>query len=154
MGNMELPLRELHLPDSISFWPLAIGWWIVLGFCLFLILLSIIVIRKINRPTMKKQAKKTLDNIEKTYLETDDALACLTEISAFLRRVMLSQKDFPDSAGLTGLAWLQLLDKPLKTHEFSQGVGQILLAGPYSPKVENQEVTKLIELCSRWVRAL
>ena len=34
MDPEQIPLRDLHLPDAISWWPLAPGWWIVLGLAL------------------------------------------------------------------------------------------------------------------------
>ena len=30
MDETTLPLRDLHLPDPIGWWPLAPGWWFVL----------------------------------------------------------------------------------------------------------------------------
>ncbi len=27
MEPSELPLRDLHLPDAVGWWPLAPGWW-------------------------------------------------------------------------------------------------------------------------------
>ena len=32
-----LPLRDIHLPDPIGWWPLAPGWWGVLGLVLLII---------------------------------------------------------------------------------------------------------------------
>jgi len=26
----ELPLKDIHLPDAITWWPLAIGWWLLI----------------------------------------------------------------------------------------------------------------------------
>jgi len=149
-----LPLKDIHLPDPISFWPLAFGWWIVAGIVIFLIFLSLLLFRKLSETTLKSEAKNKLQVIEKNFLETDDALVCLTEISALLRRITLSQKATDNVAGLTGEAWLQFLDQPLKTAEFSQGAGQILLTGPYSLEVDKTQVMKLIQLSAKWVNVL
>lgn len=153
---MELPLRDIHLPDEISIWPLALGWWVVIALAFASILICFLIVRQILKPTLKKQAKTTLAEIEKKFLETEDATICITEISAFLRRVTLSQKLEPSQskAGLKGVLWLKLLDQPLKKPEFSEGCGQILLTGPYSKKVEPSDVGNLIHLCHKWVEAL
>ena len=151
---MELPLREIHLPDPVSVWTLAIGWWIVFGLILTLIFISFTVVRKLLKPTLKKQAKKLLGEIEKSFLETGDATHCIAAISVFLRRIVLSQKHSEILAGLTGVAWLKLLDQQLKEPEFSQGIGQILLTGPYSLKADQSEVLGVIQLCKKWVNTL
>ena len=31
MDPTQIPLRDLHLPDAIGWWPLAPGWWIVIA---------------------------------------------------------------------------------------------------------------------------
>lgn len=150
----ELPLKDIHLPDPISWWPVAIGWWLALGLGILLILAGYIIVRRSLRPTLRKQALKALDRIENTFHSTEDAAQCLSELSALLRRVVLSQKHSLSPAGLTGKAWLEFLDKPLETPEFSQGVGQILLAGPYQPKVDKKDLSQLLQLCRKWVNCL
>lgn len=150
----ELPLRDIHLPDPISWWPLAFGWWLAFGAGCVLILATYILLRKYFKPTLRKEAINTLDCIEKTFHAHEDAVASLCELSTFLRRAMLSQKNAIDIAGVTGEAWLELLDQQLASHEFSQGVGRILLHGPYLPAVDKQEVTALFHLCRRWVKTL
>ena len=115
----ELPLRDIHLPDPISWWPLAFGWWLAFGVVFLLILLAVVIIKRRLKPTLKKQAATALDIIEKEFYETEDGAQCLSELSVLLRRAILSQHPLK-SAGLTGKAWLELLDQPLKEPEFSK----------------------------------
>lgn len=154
MEGMELPLRDIHLPDSISWWPLAPGWWIVLGMVMLLILLIDIIDKKYFKPNLKRQALKALKNIEESFHVHDDATQCVSELSALLRRVVISQNLPIKMAGLTGQSWLELLDQQLGKSEFSQGVGQLLLTGPYQPQVEKKNVTQLIHLCRKWMNCL
>lgn len=151
---MDLPLRDIHLPDPVSWWPLAFGWWLVFSGVVLLILAAVMVLKRLLKPTLKKEASKALDHIERTFLENDDASQCLSELSTFLRRAMLSRKDSSKVAGVTGEAWLDLLDAPLGEHAFSQGIGRILLTGPYVPQVDKEEVVDLIQLCRQWVKTL
>jgi hypothetical protein len=151
---MELPLRDIHLPDKVVTGVIPIGWWVVIGLLLLFIIVCYLSIKLILKPTLKKQARKTLSEIENTFKENQNVMICITEISAFLRRVTISQGQKSSTAGLKGVSWLQLLDKPLSKPEFSEGAGQILLTGPYRPQVESVDVEKLIELCKRWVEAL
>ena len=151
---LNLPLRDIHLPDPISWWPLALGWWLLIGLVIVLIVLSAIAIKKVLKQTLKKQAIKHLKHIEDSFQSSEDGLKCVADLSVLVRRVVLSQKGFEKSAGVIGEAWLKLLDTPLKAPEFSQGVGQLLVNGPYQSQVESHEVAELIRLCRKWVQCL
>lgn len=146
----ELPLRDIHLPDSISWWPPAIGWWILLG----VICVGIIVLLWLSRPTLKKEALKALHRIEKEFLQTGNAEKSMSELSVLFRRVVMSQKNSMKSGGVTGNAWLALLDKQINETEFSNGMGQILLTGPYQRRIEKESVSEIIKLCRKWVKSL
>jgi len=56
-------LRDIHLPDAISWWTPAIGWWILLA----LVIAAFIVLPKIYRrmtyTSLNKVANTTLQNI-------------------------------------------------------------------------------------------
>lgn len=147
----DLPLRDIHLPDPISWWPLALGWWFVAAATLLLITLTLFVIYRLVRQSTKKQANKVLKEIEATFQQTNNGAQCIAELSILLRRVVITRN--PKSAGVTGKAWLQLLDDP-NTQEFSQGLGQILLTAPYQPSVDSEEVSALIKLCRKVVNQL
>ena len=34
MDPEQIPLRDLHLPEAIGWWPLAPGWWILIAIAL------------------------------------------------------------------------------------------------------------------------
>lgn len=151
---IDLPLRDIHLPDPVSWWPLAIGWWILLGTILVAIGLIVFYIRKYFQPTLKKKAALTLNSIQKNFQEGKNAAQSLAELSAFLRKATLSQNPHANMAGIIGQEWLEVLDRSLDKPEFSQGVGRILLKGPYQPQASQEEVAALIELCRKWIARL
>ncbi|MBA3602279.1 MAG: DUF4381 domain-containing protein [Parachlamydiaceae bacterium] len=150
----ELPLRDIHLPTSISWWPPAVGWWILLLVILFMLALAFFLIKSYLKPTLKKQARKQLSSIEQMFQSNGNATLCLSELSIFLRRIVLCQNHPEPIAGVTGTAWLTFLDQSLDTPEFSQGSGQILLKGPYQRFVEKDDVVQFIQLCHKWVDRL
>lgn len=153
--NMNLPLRDIHLPEAISWWPLAVGWWIVIGGFFILLLAASLFFWRLLKPNLRKEAATTLVSIESAFQLHDDPHLCLSELSKFLRRAAISQKGVPQKIGsLTGEAWLEVLDRPLKKPAFSQGVGRILLTGPYSPQADKEQVIALIQLCHQWVKTL
>lgn len=151
---IDLPLRDIHLPDPISWWPLAIGWWIVLALVIILGLITFFVVKRKLQPTLKKEAVAKLASIEEAFIQHKNPSICLTELSALMRSVIISQDHSKNVAGLTGKAWLEFLDKSLEQPEFSQGVGKLLLDGPYRPVNDSNEVSQLIQLCHKWVQRL
>lgn len=148
---IDLPLRDIHLPDPIAWWPLAFGWWLVFAIGLVFVLLMILFIRRWVRPTLRKEATKTLNAIEASYQSCSSAHNCVSEISILLRRIVISRD--PKNAGITGTAWLQLLDFP-DQKSFSEGVGRILLTAPYQPDIDDHDVVELLTLCRKVVNRL
>ncbi|MDP1880343.1 MAG: DUF4381 domain-containing protein [Parachlamydiaceae bacterium] len=150
----DLPLRDIHLPDAIHWWPLALGWWILFFLLLVAVVLGCVVIRKLLKPNLRKEALKALNEIETCFEQTQDASKCIGDISSFLRRVTVSQSTSPHLAGITGKVWLEYLDKGLDQPEFSNGIGQVLLTGPYCQNPDAETISKLILLCRKWVKTL
>ena len=149
----ELPLRDIHLPDPISWWPPAIGWWIVFGIVCFCILLGIVFLIQWMKPSLKKEALKALNAIEAEFLKSGNATKSMQELSILFRRVTMSQKNNGKSGGLIGKPWLELLDQQLEEPEFSSGAGQMLLTGPYQRETEGN-ISELIKLSRKWVKRL
>jgi hypothetical protein len=150
---LDLPLRDIHLPAAINWWPPAYGWWILLGTAL-LILAAYFWWAHLVKPTLKKEAAKELKAIEQLFSVNRDAVAAAIELSTFLRRIAISQNHATPVAGLTGHSWLQFLDRPLEAPEFSTGVGKLLLTAPYQPAVDSEAIAQLFQLCHKWVDRL
>ena len=51
-------LRDIHLPDGVSAWPPAYGWWVMLA-AVIAIFLIIKIVQKIIRKSRKKAAAKS-----------------------------------------------------------------------------------------------
>jgi hypothetical protein len=146
-----LPLRDIHLPDPVSWWPPAAGWWFVFAAAVLLIAGAVWLVRRWRRVTVAKLALRELDQ-----LRTDPTLPAaekLRRLSVLLRRAGLSAYPREDVAGLTGEAWLEWLDRPLGTPRFSQGAGRVLLDAPYRPAGE-ADMNELMALCRDWLKAL
>ncbi|MGX2028667.1 DUF4381 domain-containing protein [Methylocaldum gracile] len=146
-----LPLRDIHLPDPISWWPPAIGWWIVSVAAVLLIATAAWLIRRWRQVTVAKLALRELDALQKD--STLGMTEKLRRLSILLRRAGLSAYPREDVAGLTGEGWLEWLDRPLGTPRFSRGVGRALLDAPYRP-VGDADMDRLITLCRDWLKAL
>lgn len=146
-----LPLKDIHLPSPINFWPPAPGWWCLAILLPLLAVLLRSVYKRIRRRTAAKTAAKLLSKIRRN--NPVDVKQTLAALSALLRRVAISTAPRQDVASLRGKAWLAYLDQSLPDAPFSQGPGRCLADGHYrqTPPAE-AELEALFELCERWLR--
>ena len=151
MDPNALPLRDIHLPEPIGWWPPALGWWILAILVVLTIGLCLWLIKRITRKTAIKSAKKLLLQIQQdTNL---DEHAKLTQISILIRRTAISLYPREQVASLTGNAWLEFLDTSIQDTRFSQGCGQVLIDGPYRQPTAI-DLDALINLCRHWLKSV
>ena len=132
MDPTQLPLRDLHLPDPVGWWPLAPGWWVII--VLAVAGLGWLLYRgwqkyRYNAP--RRFALLSLAAIEAEYLADRNAARLGRQVSELLRRAMLAYAPRDAVAGLTGEAWLRWLDQDLPVPYFHTEGGKSLLALPY-----------------------
>lgn len=156
MDPKALPLRDIHLPAPISWWPPAVGWWLVL--------LSILVVSAMawwwwrNRTRghsldVRQAALSHLQALRHRYDQDEDAHALASELSALLRRICANSYPPSETAGLTGEAWLEFLDRPLSGQSFTRGAGRALEEAPYRPRAQI-DARALLALSETWIQAL
>jgi cbb3-type cytochrome oxidase subunit 3 len=145
-----LPLKDIHLPPDVSVWPLASGWWILIGLILFCIASGFWIYRRLKRRAGLRAANKLLLAIANDSQQTDQQK--LTALSALLRRVALSTAPRDQVASLNGPAWLAYLDKGFKDAPFSQGIGCCLADAHYRATPAEVDLPALIKLCQRWLK--
>lgn len=148
--EQQLPLKDIHLPDSIGWWPPAPGWWL-LPILLALLAIAIrLVYRRLTRRTPAKSAQKLLLNLSRCH--SDNPIQTVAQLSALLRRAALSLDSRGEVAGLRGEAWLDYLDSFLPDAPFRQGVGRCLADAHYRPTAPDDiDIDALFALCERWL---
>ena len=132
MDFEQIPLRDLHLPESISWWPLAPGWWVLLGIAL--IVIGFVLQRYLERRARgaaRRAALRQLDQLLTDYESHRNVVTFAAQVSELLRRAMLAYAPRKQIAGLTGETWLQWLDRDLAHPQFVAGPGRALLELPY-----------------------
>lgn len=132
MDPTEIPIRDLHLPEAIGWWPLAPGWWVVIG----LVLLGMFVLirhwyRNFSNGAARRHALRQLERYSKDYLEHGNGVLFGTQLSELVRRTMLAYAPRAEVAGLTGKEWLAWLDRDLDRAHFAEGDGRALIEWPY-----------------------
>lgn len=128
----QIPLRDLHLPEPVGWWPLAPGWWVLAALAL---IAAAWLIRRWLRTRAQNAARRyalqQLEQLVREYEADKDPVAFTSRVSELLRRTMLAYSPRLDVAGLAGEEWLQWLDRDLAKPVFSQGPGRQLLDLPY-----------------------
>jgi hypothetical protein len=145
-------LKDIHLPHAVSWWPLALGWWIL--FALFLIMMAVAVYLYI-----RSQRKTPQDIIIEQAMQLFDALqyqslppkALIVELSELLRRTAISLYGRDAIANLAGDDWLQFLNQHGSTQAFTHGVGRALADQPYRPDVDYNRQA-LLGLTQDWLK--
>jgi len=153
----ELNLRDIALADSVSGWPPALGWWLLLALILLLGGVAWWGYRRYQKLALKRAVLAEFAALEARFKQQSELQPLLAELSIFLRRVCLSLPDYRqvECAGLQGEAWLKFLDRALASGEFENGVGRLLLQAPYAPRLDNHlELDELLSLLRRWLLAL
>lgn len=154
MDPQKLPLRDIHLPEPVSWWPPAPGWWLVLGLVIVAGALAFWLYRRPKpRTAPRRLALRELERLQAAYGFHRDSRRLAGELSVLLRRTAISQFPRSEAAGLTGEAWLAYLDQILGQDRFTKGVGRQLISAPYWPAAE-VEAEALLGLCREWIEAL
>jgi hypothetical protein len=142
MDPTQIPLRNLHLPAQVSWWPLAPGWWVIVG--LLAIGLGWLLYRsalswRAGKP--RRIALRKLVALDNAYRADGNIDRFGKQLSELLRRGMLAYAPRSEVAGLTGERWLQWLDLGMNEKVFSEGPGQMLESLPYrNPDLGDQGV--------------
>lgn len=147
MDPEQIPLRDLHLPEAISWWPLAPGWWvlIVLAVVLLFVLLRL-YLRKRARSAARRHALRQLDQLTADFERHRNAVTFSSDVSELLRRTMLAYAPRREVAGLTGDAWLAWLDQDLDQPRFQTAAGKKLLEMPYRRPDESVSAMDLVDV--------
>lgn len=148
-----LPLRDIHLPEPVGFWPLAPGWWLLIFTALTCGLLLIPRWRRSRTRSVIKLALRELATLE-TRAGLSPQETCL-HLSILLRRVCLSLYPRERVAGLAGDDWLIFLDQAFSEPRFMTGIGRQLIEAPYRSGAEltPDDLTALLTLSRDWLQS-
>jgi len=151
---MNSTLRDIQGLDAISRWPLAPGWWLLIG---FITLLLIIFIYKIIRKNQhKKQDWRKIARQEWLELRplNSPAREQLTFLSILLRRIAVQRHGREACAGLSGEKWLAWLTKYDPQGFNWTESGKILIEAPYMPPdtaIEDRQIDLIYRAIRVWV---
>ena len=139
-------LRDIHLPEGVSMWPPAYGWFVILALVLLLITFYHCW-KKWRQVSRKLYALRFLDKLERQNIADSGK-----KISELLRRICLYR--YPEAVALSGNDWLMFI-KQKSHHELSSGGENLLRNAPYinpqkSPYTA-ENLTDLIQYTQYWI---
>jgi hypothetical protein len=144
-------LKDIHLPDPVSWWPPAPGWWLLAIISIAAVwAISHFIISYINRNLYRKEARQELKRLKDIRLG-QSSRDIVEQLARLLRRVAIQTCGREAVAPLVGEAWLHFLDSKGETDQFTDGPGKVLGEGHYQPTVE-VDLDQLFPLVEKWIR--
>ncbi|BFM16433.1 DUF4381 domain-containing protein [Maricurvus nonylphenolicus] len=139
-------LKDIHLPDAISAWPPAPGWWILAAILVAFVIWGGIWFaqqKKINR--YRQQALQELQQLN--YQDNP-----LTDINALLKRVAMVAYPDHQVASLNGDQWVNFLHSSCP--QLSADTFTLLAQGPYQDpsKLSAADIDTLKTRCTTWIK--
>lgn len=146
-------LRDIHLPDAVSWWPPAIGWWLLGGIVLFVIFFTPRFIRYLTFKPLNKVIDNAYQTIITEYQHHNDSTKLVQDLSKFLRQIVMTYSGRESSAQLTGEQWIDSLNALTAETYFSGDVKQLLINAPYQ-KTITSDPQILLTATQSWIKAL
>jgi hypothetical protein len=149
-----LDLRAWQLPEPVSWWPPAPGWWLLTGLFLVLILLLWRSWSQHQRRANTRQALRELAALQAQFCADADGRRFAIGVSQLLRRVALTRYPPEQVAGLSGMAWLEFL--AATGGEFvHSAAGHLLIHAAYQADAgasSAADCEHLRQLAMEWIR--
>ncbi len=162
MDSTELlaQLADIHLPPPVSYWPPAIGWWI-LGL-LVLVALVLLIRKFVNYRRQQKICHYAQAELNRCYnrysrAETDTGdnskLAYVNRFNAVIRRVALVHYPQANVASLDGACWLDFIREKGESSLMTEEMAAALQYGRFQTKCDI-DVDAMQSFGQQWIRSL
>ena len=141
-------IRDIYIPDGVSLFPLAYGWWVILAAALG----SIILFRIIRWSIKTSKKHYALNKLKK--IDESKTIAAAVQMSELLRRVC--NVKYKNASVLYGQEWIDFLNEHT-THKIDGDVAKLLMFAPFM-NVEDKTYDKecameLKSFCQYWIGA-
>jgi hypothetical protein len=145
-------LVDIPLPREVSLWPQT--WESRIAIVLLLAVVIAAMWRLVQYWRANRYRREALAELDQVGYQGSSARAeLLTRLTLLVRRTALAAFPREQVASLVGPAWLAFLDRAYGGQEFSQGVGRLLVSGPYQQiPPDDAELQSLSGLVRRWIK--
>jgi hypothetical protein len=156
-----LPLADIHLPNSVSAWPPAIGWWLLVLLVIIFVIGIVLVIKKYRQKwgyrkaalALLKQQYQSHLATEHTPQESQQKTVALGLLRILKRTAISAYPNLPISA-LHGQAWLDFLDQQTPKILFTEStIAQWILTKQYQSSANTDiDLSQLYHACQYWIK--
>jgi len=130
-------LRDIHPPEAVNWWPLATGWWIIIGLiALIALLLLIRFLLKRHHYRFVRFASAELHQLRKS-----DDPRWLAKSHNVMRRLGLCYVDEELAGSMNQQQWMQFL-QDTQGQQLSNETIAVFVDLPYKPATASDDVDK------------
>lgn len=145
MENL-LDIKDIHIPDGVSIFPLAKGWWVlVIG--IITLFVTIKMFLSILKTSKKYYALRKLKSID-----VSKPIDAGVQMSELLKRIC--NVKYREASVLYGKEWLDFLNKTTNK-KLSSKASNLLIYAPFIDKNEkkytSKDATNLKDFCKNWI---
>lgn len=147
-------LADIHLPAEVSFWPPALGWWIL---ALLLLIAGSFATRKLyEKAEQRKACQYALAELESCLKRLNEStgqkklLRYVNDVNTVLRRVALVK--FPESnpGSLVGETWIAFIRRTGNSSRLDEQLSAALSHGRFRKQVE-VDSQALNQMAHSWI---
>ena len=150
-------LNDIVLPEAVGWWPLASGWYFLLG--LLLIILVWFIYTSIKHRINNRYRRTALHQLQLLAPEVNKADkrdSVLRQIPILLKRTALTAYPRRQLASLTGKNWYDFLNSKVGTPPFTESICNSLDNISYSvgslDTVDAEAASELMKACKHWLK--
>lgn len=137
-NNALQQLKDIQQPNPVAWWPLAPGWYVLLGIMLLLcIIAGYYLWRHWLKLRRRRLALKQLVELRQWFAKYTDKQYVASQMSILLKKTLLVNYSRQQVAGLFDETWLVFLDEVSHTKNYTQGCGRLLITAPYANQVDD-----------------
>jgi len=149
-------LRDVHEPTTISWWPLAFGWWILILCSISLAVgLIFVLVRWHRNKAWRRSALKEYKALRNNYLRTPNP-ENLAQINTLLKRSISSARNDHRYMASIQEDWACTLRNPdkKKLKEILQDQEIFLLSSAHYMPQCNQLESASLQRIEKWIKSL
>ena len=146
-------LRDIQLPNEISWWPPAPGWWLLAALLLFMLAgLAWWLRRQRQRRAYRRFALAELLTARDAFEQSGDALHYAQQLNRVLKRAALTTWPHDEVANLSGAQWISFLDQQWpKSYQGPRFVDSGLDTLPYAGDAQAELAESSAEIATSWL---
>lgn len=145
MNNLP-EIHDIYIPEGVSFFPIAYGWWIILGGLVALVLLVKFLLWGI-KTSKKYYALRKLKKIE-----ISSPVSAAVQMSELLRRIC--HVKYKEASTLYGEIWIDFLNEH-SHNKISGDTAKLLIFAPFMDKTNKKysqaTAVELRDFCQHWI---